>query len=112
MNLILDDAVLVRSSPEEAELTVKVFVEGVLHSALIDCESFQNLITEDALRSVNLGRERRGLGARLGAINNTPLKVVGAIHLTAELGAQSGTLEFLVTEKMSDPLIILFSARK
>ncbi|XP_018497315.1 uncharacterized protein LOC108865118, partial [Galendromus occidentalis] len=106
VDLLLEDAVLVKSSPEESDITVNVFIEGVLHLALVDCGSYHNLITVNTLRNLNGGAAVRPTSVRLGAINKTSLKVLGEVSLTTELGTRECELDFIVIEEMSDPLII------
>lgn len=56
VELILDDAILVKTAPDEKDIVVDLFVEGKVQPALVDCVSYHNTITAKAL-STNVAQE-------------------------------------------------------
>lgn len=106
VELILEDAVLIKSVPEEPEIVVNLLVEGKMQPALVDCGSFYNLITLKTLKLLKAPCEMRETRVRLGAVNKTSLRVLGEVTLSVELGAREASLEFIVTEDLTDSVII------
>lgn len=94
-----------KSAREESELSVTVLIEGILRTFFLDCGSYHNLITAEALKNVNPGTPMRATQVKLGAAKKTPLKLLGEASLPVELGTRSLVVEFIVVDGLSDPVV-------